>query len=329
MDLRSPKRVGLCFVLVMFACFAVQAAPKLPANAIADDTFFIATLDFSKLDPATVEAGAKAALGDKLAIVDELLGVYKAHYEKYAGKGVKSVTLILRGDPDQQRQGPEPIFYVRFKPGSDQAAVEKQIREEEGENNPAALEITHDGDFMVLRTQGREPPETGSEERTKLFAEALGDSDKPVVAALIFNDALVKGARKAPLQGQPPGFVSFVTDTKWIRIEMTPGAAVKAELTIDTADEETAKRMADIVTGFGEFMKAQIAQMKQAAAQAGPEFVMMMDAAAALAEEIKPQQSATNVTVAFDAKGIGALLTGYLLPRARQAQAAPASKGGL
>lgn len=336
MIVRPLTRRFSCLVLMAFAALGVRAGtPKLPANAIAEDTFFVATVDLAKVEPATLEATAKAALGDKAGDVDDLLTLYKTHHEKYAGKGAESVTLAMRGDPDKQ-QGPEPIFYVKFKAGADHGEVEKQIREQEGENNPEALEITHDGDFMVLRKKGAQPPEAGSEERTKLFTDALGDCEKPAVAALIFNDAMVKSIDKDIGHGAPPALADFVKEAKSLRIELTLGQMVAAEVTIQTADEDAAKRVADAVTGLGETIKAQVAQMKQAFAGAPPQVAAQMgpigeiaDAMSAVAEAVKPQQAGAKVTISVDAKTVGAVLRMTASVRKMEAANAPGGKGGL
>ena len=60
-----------------------------------------------------------------------------------------------------------------MKADADHAALEKQIRAEEGEAGPATVEISNDGDFMILRQTGLKLPEAGSEELTKRFAEVL------------------------------------------------------------------------------------------------------------------------------------------------------------
>jgi hypothetical protein len=277
---------------MLLAGAAVQAAPlKLPPNAIADDTMFIATVDFVKADSATVDATAKAVLDDNLGPVGELLGQYKTHYEQYAGKGVESVTVVVRFNPDQ-RQEPDPVVYVKFKPGTDQAPVEKQIILDEGENNPVAMEISHDGDYMVLRMKGVELPAAGSEERTKLFTDAMGDSSKPLVIALSFNDAMVKSFQKEVGAAAAPGTATLVTESKWFRLEMDLGKAAKADVTIQTADADAGKRMADAVTAAGEAMKALVAQMRQAPAKGGQEFAEMIEGMSALAEEFKPNSPA-------------------------------------
>ncbi len=243
------------------------------------------------------------------------------------------MTFVLSGDPDKN-PAPEPVFYVKFKQGADQAAAEKQIRDEEGENNPQPLEITHDGDFMVMRKKGTEPPKVGAEPRAKLFSEALADSDKPVAAVLIFTDVIAKNLEHDVAKGAPPAVATFANDSKWMRIEAALGDAVKAELTIQTADEDAAKRVADAVTGFGDFMKAHAAQMKQAFAQAPPHPQIgpmreMADLAATIAETLKPQQAGTKVTVSADAKVVGAMLKFAVMTQRMVAENAPGAKGGL
>lgn len=336
MNPRNLTRLVSCLVVMALGALAAQAAPpKLPANAISDDTFIVATVDLAKIDPAVLTASAKAALGEKAGDADEMLNGYKTRYEKFAGKGAESVTIVMRGDPDQQKD-PEPVFYVKFKPDADRAAVEKQIREEEGEANPLPMEISNDGEFMVLRKKGVELPAAGSEKRTTLFAEALGDSDKPAVGALIFNAAMIKSMQKDVGRGAPAGALTIVTDSKWLRMEMTLGAATKAQMTIQTADEDAGKRVSDAIVALGDFMKAQVAQMKQAFAQLPPQAGAQMaqlgdmaDAMSAFAEAFKPAQDGAKVIVTADAKAVGGMLRGWLGAQKMQAQNAPGPKGGL
>jgi hypothetical protein len=333
------RRISCLLLLTLFS-LATRAAPlNLPPTAIADDTFIIATLDLTKLDPATLEATAKAALGEKAADADDLLGSFKTHYEKFAGKGAESITAVISGDPDQQK-GPKTIFYVRFKQGADHAAVEKQIRDSEGEGNPTPLEIIHEGDFMLIHEKGSEPPQAGSEPRAKRFTDALADSDKPAAVVVIFNDAMIKSVKKDVGHGAPPGVQTLVEDSKSIRMDATLGDAVKGEVVIETADEEAATRMMGAITGLGEFMSAQVTQMKQAFVQAppqalgqlGPQMATMRelaDAAAILAEAFKPQQSGTKITLPADAKVLGAILKTVILSQKMMGEVAPAAKGGL
>jgi hypothetical protein len=337
MNSRLTFRLIFSLFILTLAAMRAQGAPlTLPATAIADDTFFVATIDLTKVDPTTLEATAKAALGDKAGELDEILAQYKTHHEKYAGKGAESATVVFRGDPDNG-PGPEPVFYVRFKPGADHAPVEKQIREDEGENNPEALEITHDGDFMLLRKKGVSPPEQGSPDRAKLFAEAHGDSDRPAVALLIFNEAMTKSIQKDIGQGAPAGLGDLAKDSKSIRLELTLGQAVAADVTIRSADEEAAKRVADAVSGLGDFIRAQVAQMKQVFAQGvPPQAAVQMaplkeiaDAMGSLADAFKPQQAGTTVTMKGDAKAAGALLMVVTRGMTMEAANAPAGKGGL
>ena len=335
MRLKLPMRWLACSVVVLGG-IAVKAAPlNLPAYAVPEDAFFVATVELSKADPAALEATVKALLGEKAGEADGDLKIYKTYYEKYAGFGAERITVVMRGDPDKQKS-PEPMLYVKFKAGAEHVAAEKQIRADEGENNPLPMEITHDGDFMLVRAKGQMPPTEGSEGRTKLFAEALGNSEKPVVGALIFNEALLREAKNSPAQGQPPGFQSMVSDPKWYLFEITLGEASKAEVTIQTADEEVAKRVADAVTGIGDFVKAQAAQMKQqfanmpkqALQQLGP-MAEMADAMTTMAEAFKPTQMGSKVMATFDAPAAGGMLRLFLFTQRMMAQNAPPPKGGL
>ncbi len=295
--------VGLCQLS------ANAGTLKLPANAINDDTFFVVTVDAAKADPDTLATTVKAAIPDKAAMLDKSLEEYKTRYQKFVDAGLASASIVLAGDPDKQPAGPEPIFYLQFKPGSDQSAAEKLIRDDEGENNPSPAEITHDGDFMVVRKQGLEPPQTASDEKTKLFAEAIGDSDKAATAAVIFNSAMISTVQKDLGHGAPPALGTLTTDSKWIRLELTTGEAPKADATIQAADEDSGKRIVDAVSSLGEIIQAQVAMVRVMAAKGGPGMAQMADTMDGVSTAFKAaKQNGPTVTLTGDAKLLGGLL---------------------
>jgi hypothetical protein len=120
--------------------------------------------------------------------------------------------------------------------------------------------------------------------------------------------------------------VAQIEDLKPTHIVISPGPCTpKAEATIQIADEEAGKRMADAVTGLGDFMKAEVAKMKQA----GPQSAEIADAINAFAEAFRPQQSGTKVTVTIDAKAMGGLFKGWVAAWDVQVAPTAPSKGGL
>lgn len=183
---------------------------------------------------------------------------------------------------------------------------------------------------MIVRAQGVTPPAAGSDERTAAFSEAMGASDKPIVAALIFTDAMVESFKKEIVHGAPPAILSFMTDSKSVRIELAMGEQPKADVTIKAADEEGAKRVVDAVNGFASFMNAQIAQMQQfqAGGKLPPEVAGMIDGMTAFVEALKPTQAGDKVTLTAGDKAVGGVLRSWFMARSAQAQVAP-NKGGL
>src|SRR5947209_2459693 len=128
--MKLQSRFLSCFAVAMSVAIRLRAAPSVvPTNAIGEDTFLVATINLAKVDPAVAQATAKAAFGEKAGDMDDLLAGFKTYHEKYATTGAETVTVVMSGDPDKQSER-QPIFYIRFKPDSDHAAVEKQIREE-------------------------------------------------------------------------------------------------------------------------------------------------------------------------------------------------------
>lgn len=316
------------FVPMMFACVAVQATlPDLPINAIDEQTFFVGNLDLTKVNPALIDATFIALFGDKTNGMDDFVKGFQSQYAKYGDKGAESVSVIVHGDPNQQKPG-EAIMYVEFKPGTDQAALVKQIRQEDVEGHFAALEISQQGDFMVIRKAGVSLPTNGSTELTNRFAEVLGHSEKPGVGALIFNEAMLKSMKQDLQRGGPPSMQTIVTDSKWFRIELTFGEATQGQVTIQAADEPAGKRIADAVTGLGELMKSQAAEIKKSAGKADARIVEIADAMTAAAEAYKPVQAGALVTITADAKALGGLVRAWVIGNSRQPSATPA-KGGI
>ena len=100
MSLPSLIRRISCFLLLALASlFAKAASLQLPPTAIAEDTFLIATIDLTNLDPAMLEATAKTALGEKATDVDELLAATSG------GRGLNLFRLNLLSATDRHLPG--------------------------------------------------------------------------------------------------------------------------------------------------------------------------------------------------------------------------------
>lgn len=290
--------------LVMCAVIVHAAPLDLPPNAIGADTFFVAKLNPAGIDPAAVEATFKAALGDDAGQADKLLEGFKLRHERFSSKGVDTVTVVMRGDPNTP-QGPDPIFYAKMKPDADRAALEKMVRDELGEANADMMDVTSDGDFMLFRKKGVEAPTDASDERRKLFEEALGDSNKPGVGALICTEAMVAGVQRDVQHGAPEGLATLVNAGKWFRFEVTLGESPKAEVIIHAADADGGKQIADGLTSLGNAMKAQAAIIKNAGGKATAAAENIETVADVMS---KAEQNNENVAVTVDSKAIGMML---------------------
>ncbi len=301
---------------VALICGRVQAAaPQLPATAIAEDTYIVATVNVAKLAPASLDASAKAVLGAQAAMVADGLAKYKAKYDEYAGTGAESVSFVMSGVPNQDgKPDPEPVVYVKFKAGSDQAAAEKKVREAQAkEGKPDDMEITHEGDFMIMHKKGAELPKASSADRARAFAEILGDAEKAVTVAFNPTDKIRENMKKdlKPDASKPAwlqAMMPFLSDSKWAVIDAKFGDAPVIGIAIQAADEAGAKGISDSVTQGGQQLKAQADQMKQA----GPQFAGMVDAMNSLADVLKPTQAGSKVSLSIDAKAVGPAVTNLL-----------------
>lgn len=294
---------------------ANAAAPQLPASAIAEDTYVVATINVAKLDPASLDAAAKAVLGAQAGMVADGLAKYKAKYDEYAGTGAESVTFVMSGIPNEPgKASPEPVMYVKFKPGSDQAVAEKKVREAQTKDGkPDEMEITHDGDFMVMHKKGAEMPKSPSADRARAFAEILGDAEKAVTVAFNPTDKIRENMKKdlkadatkpAWLQAMAP----FLADSKWAVVDARFGELPTIGVTLQAADEAGAKAITDSVMQGGQQLKAQGDQMKLA----GPQFAGMADAMTSLSDALKPMQSGSKVSLNIDAKAVGPAVSNLL-----------------
>ena len=318
MDVRKMSRLTARVAVLSLAlmCGRVNAAaPQLPASAIADDTYLVATISVAKLDPASLDAAAKAVLGAQAAMVADGLAKYKAKYDEYAGTGAEAVTFVLSGTPQQEgKPDPEPVVYVKFKPGSDQAMAEKKVREAQAkEGKPDEMEITHEGDFMVMHKKGTEMPKSPSADRARAFAEILGNAEKAVTFAFNPTDKIREDMKKAlKPDASKPAWVQamspFLGDSKWTLIEAKFGETPTIGMTIQAADEAGAKGISDAVAQGGQQLKAQADQMKQA----GPQFAGMVDAMSSLADVLKPVQAGSKVSLNIDAKAVGPAVSNLL-----------------
>ena len=121
------------------------------------------------------------------------------------------------------------------------------------------------------------------------------------------------------------GLGTLASDSKWFRLDATLGEDTKSELTIKTADEDAAKRVAGAITALADFSKVALPQMKAAGAQLGE----MADVMTTIVDALKPEQAGSNVTIGFDAKATGAMVRAWVVGRQIAASEGPGNKAGL
>jgi len=328
---KKSLQVGVAIVLAL-ACARVQAAGvDLPPSAVSGETFAIAKLDVSKMAPAALEAAAKVVMGPNAQMAQGAIEKYKAQYDEYA-KSAESATFVMTGDPGTQKDI-QPIVYVKLKPGSDHAAVEKKIREDQAKNGKGEeMDISHEGDFVVMRKKGSAAPNgSGDAGRASGFADVLNKSDKAFTVAILPTEK-VRAKMKADAKGDPnqPAWASTlasnVADSKWMKLELSLGEAPALGATVQAADDAGAN---GIVTAVGEgskMLRDQAAQLKQAGQ---PQLAAMGDAMNGLADALKPNQSGAQVSINVDGKTVGPIVAQFipLIMNAGGGQPRPAGGG--
>jgi hypothetical protein len=312
----GAARAGLVAVVMAGVCaFSLRAAPpELPSSAVGGDTYVVANMDVSKMTPDAVDAAAKAVLGQNFAMAQQGLQKYRDKYKEYADTGAEHVTFVASGDPTKGEKEPEPVVYVKLKPGTDHAAVEKKIREEqakEGNAKADEMEFANQGDFLVMHKKGTALPSGGDAVKAKAFSEILGNSDSAFSVAFLPTDAIrtkMKDEMKADPNQPLSAIAPLLADSKWIKLDVQLGDSPKLGLNLMAADETSAKKMVDTAQQGAQQLKAQADQMKQA----GPQFAGMAEALGGLADALKPTANGSKVALSVDGKTVGPIVSNFM-----------------
>jgi hypothetical protein len=336
---RRAMAIALAFAAALLCDRASAADPAIPASGITNDTFLVVHMVGAKVDPASVEAAARSILGANFPPnAQEGLSKYKEKYEEYSKAGAESVTMVVSGDPtkDTGTSKPQPLIYLKLKPGSDHAAVEQKIRADEAKEGKGddKTEISHEGDYLVMREKGTPAPSGGGNaDRAKLFSDAMSGADKAIAFAFVPTDPLREKMKKEAANagaGAPPWAASLaplLADSKWARADLSLGDSPTMGVTLLAADENSAKQINDITVQASQQLKAMADQLKQAAAQ-NPQFAQMATSMGALADSLKPTQDGAKVKLSVDGKTVGPAVMSMVMMYGGGAGGAPKAGGG-
>jgi hypothetical protein len=342
--LSRVRRIGalaLAFVALLWSAARAGAAdPAIPASGIGNDTFLVVHMNGAKVDPASVEAAARSILGANFPPgAQDGLSKYKEKYEEYSKAGAESVTMVVSGDPTKENTRPQPLIYVKLKPGTDHATVEQRIRADEAKEGKGEqqTEFSHEGDYLVMREKGTPAPASGgggaNADRAKLFSDAMSGADKAVAFAFVPTDALRDKMKKDAANagaGAPPWAASLaplLADSKWLRGDLSLGDSPTLGVTLLAADENSAKQISDVTVQAGQQLKATADQLKQAAAQ-NPQFAQMATSMGALADALKPTQDGAKVKLNVDGKTVGPAVMSMMMMFGGGPGGAPKAGGG-
>ena len=223
------NRVSRAAVLALgLMCVRAWAGgPQLPATAIGEDTFVVVAINPAKLDAPSLDATVKAILGDNAAIAKDGLEKAKAQFSEMNEAGAEQMTIVVSGK--DMVNPPQPIVYVKMKPGADHAAAEKLIRAHEVQEHTEASEISNDGDFLITRKKGTALPTAASPERTKAFGDAFGNMDKAFSVIFIptapIRDQIKQQAAAPGANPMIATALPLLADSQWISVEGTLGDA--------------------------------------------------------------------------------------------------------
>ncbi|MDB5292129.1 MAG: hypothetical protein JWL69_3370 [Phycisphaerales bacterium] len=306
------KMAGAAAVLAMVCLRANAAGPVLPPDAIGADTVMVMHADSSTFTPDGVRKAATAVLGPNAAQGNQGLAKFEEKYNAVLKAGGQSVTMIQGDKPKAAAGAPEAgpgansqgVVYIQLKPGADVDAIQKAISDEMQPTERENAVFEKKGDFLMMHKKGEAPPVAADATRAKVFSDALSSvSDAGLQIAVVPNqaarDEIKKGAATAPKELRDA--VPVLANSKWVTIAVKLGNAPAATATANTADAESAQKLADGMNAF-------VANMKQAAANpngqaAGPEAMIAM-MIAPLADSLKPTTDGTNVSVTITGKAV-------------------------
>jgi hypothetical protein len=336
---RASSRLKLAAGMVLtLACAAPvsRAAVTVPESAVGPDTFMVAHVNMTKVDPAQIDASIKAVMGPAAPAVNKGMDEYKDKFKEMTDAGVESLTIVASGDPDKEPVG---VGYAKLKSGADHAAAEAKFKEEQAKEaakhpdaKPDEADVTWEGDYMVIHKKGEALPKGGDSARAKQFAEAFSATDKALDIVFVPTDKIRTQMKEQAKQaaGGPPwatAAAEAASDAKSASIGITLGETPSLDVMINAADEAGAKKLVDATNEAANMLKAQAAQFKQA----GPQLAPMADAMNAIAGSLQPKQDGAKVTMAIDAKTVGPAVSQLIQTYFAGAGAgggAPPAKGG-
>ncbi len=287
---------GAVAAVLSLASLSVRAElPALPGNAIGDDSVAIIQLNPGKLDPASVKASVKAILGGQAGMADEGLNSFQAKYDEIIKAGAQSMTMVF-GTPAKKGDEPKGAAYVQMKPGTDPAALQKLIQADMKGPEAEQSVFETSGNFLVMHKKDVALPTKASPEQQKALAAAVSDAgDKAIVIAFAPTEAaraqLTAGL--ADNKDMPPPAVdaaAALINAKWVSLAVALGDAPALGVTVQAADDASAKKLVEQINGG----------IKEAQDQAkgNPFGAMVMP----LLDALKPVQQGTKITLGIDGK---------------------------
>ena len=132
----SWKRGAVLLAALALLNSPVRAAlPELPSSAVVADSFLVVHLDGSKIDPASIDQSVQVILGPSAAMVGPKLQMFKDEIKDMTDAGAQSLTVVASGDPKSGE--PAITGFVKLKPGTDHAAFQQKMRDEQAKQAQA------------------------------------------------------------------------------------------------------------------------------------------------------------------------------------------------
>jgi hypothetical protein len=307
MLVKKISRAAAVLALALVCGRASAEAPQLPAKAVGDDTWLVVHVNAAKLDPDSIDQSLQAILGPQAAMAQQAMSDFRTKYKEIVDAGAQSMTIVASG-PVGDGKEPNGVGYIKLKPGTDHAAVEKKIRDEQaksGTKDADNTEFLNDGDYLIVHKKGTPMPAGGASDRTKLFTDALGSSEKSLVFAFVPTpDIRTKMKESAKGNNDAPDWAKNLgpqlSDAKWMSVDVNLGAAPTIGVTAQAADDASAKSIADSVTQGQQQLQTMADQMKQ-----NPQGAAFAGALGALADALKPTQAGSKVSLTIDGAKVG------------------------
>ena len=304
------RKCNTSFILALLLAGSSLRAASLPAEAICEDAVAVIWIDADRLDPAQLEATAKALLGDNAKHLENPIKQLGALREAFTKVGGEALAIVVRG-PDERDRSPEPHFVVTFKDGADPGVLGDFLKLTAGDG--IAIAPAGKRALIIARRARLLPPAGKDGDTADAFSKGLREvGDAPAAVVFVPNANLRRSVATGSAQAAQSGEEFMPGITKLYKLlehlvacergvmTSTLGEKAKLSLTLTAKDADGAKTLVASVKPAAETAAKLDELVRDAAGPADPGVMML----STLLGVIEPKQDGREVTIELEGKNL-------------------------